>query len=95
MLDHLSLEVPSGLARCQSHAARLVKRIEHLAIDIQLKLVGGSIANPHRSGVLITAEPANFVFGQAAFSVQAASADSGMLRKEGDQVRTNGISSPA
>src|SRR5207302_7431430 len=59
MLDQLSLEVPSGLARRQSHPACLVKRIEHLAIDIQLKLVGGRIADPHWCGVLITAEPAN------------------------------------
>jgi hypothetical protein len=33
VLDALSLEVPGRVTRGQSHPARLVKRIEHLAID--------------------------------------------------------------
>src|SRR5205807_4920095 len=53
MLDQLSLEIPGGVARSQSHSTRLVKRIEQLAIDVELQLVGGSVADPHRCGVFI------------------------------------------
>src|SRR3954454_24658559 len=57
VLDELSLEVPRRLARGQSHPARLIKRIEHLAIDVQLQLVGGSIADPNRCGIFIAPKP--------------------------------------
>ena len=68
MLDQLSLEIPGGVARSQSHSTRLVKRIEQLAIDVELQLVGGSVADPHRCGVFITPKPPDFLFGQPPFS---------------------------
>src|SRR5215831_11718113 len=55
------------------HAVTLsnVERIEDLAIDIELKLTMGGIANTHRRAVFITTEPIQFHFGQTAVTHDA------------------------
>src|SRR5436190_16628111 len=42
-----------GFLRLQAEAAGLVHHIEHLAIDIELELAGGRVADPHRAGAVV------------------------------------------
>jgi hypothetical protein len=48
----------------------LVHRVEHFAIDIQLELAAGGVANPHRAGPCVPREPVQLQLRQAALASQ-------------------------
>ena len=50
-------EAPPRLVRLQAEAPGVVHDIEDLAIDIELELAGGGVADAHRAGAAVAREP--------------------------------------
>ncbi len=48
-----------------------VQRVEHLAVDVQLELVDGAVADPDGSGALVAGQPRYLVLGQPALAADA------------------------
>src|SRR5437879_4773070 len=51
--EQLSADAPTFVERCQSRLARLKQRIEHFAVDIELQLLVGRVADANRLGVFV------------------------------------------
>src|SRR4029077_7877626 len=54
--DQGLFEAPPRILRLQAKAASLVHDVEHLAIDVELELAGGGIADPHRAGAVVAGQ---------------------------------------
>src|SRR5215831_18917143 len=48
---------PRGLVRSEPHLAGGIKTTERFAVDVDLELVPGAVANAHGAGLLITGKP--------------------------------------
>src|SRR5437773_3920810 len=57
VLDDSALERPGRGLRLDSGAAREMHAIDELAVDVELELTCGRIADPHRRGALVAGEP--------------------------------------
>ena len=62
MCDQGPLQVPGSFELLHAAAARLVKRIEDLAIHIELELLRGGIADAERAGTFIAGQLRQFKF---------------------------------
>ena len=71
MLQHRAFQVPGPFIELQLGHARLVKRVDQLAIDIELQLGMRGIADPDRLRAFIAGQPARFPFQQAALAHDA------------------------
>ncbi len=70
MLEQLALHRPGIARRTQAAAAGGMRAVHHLAIDVELELVGGGIADAHRTGAAEAGQPVHFPFGKAALAAQ-------------------------
>ncbi len=71
MADQRALQIPAASSFGKAFAARLVKGIEHFAIDVELKLLGGGVADAHGLGTFIAGELRQLEFGKAALAGDA------------------------
>src|SRR6266540_2790826 len=58
------LKRPARFVRFQSNSAGEVKRVDHFADDVQLKLIGSRVSDPNRPGVFVSWQPRQFELGQ-------------------------------
>src|SRR6185369_7009170 len=63
VLQEGALQVPRGILARDSLPARLVQRIQDLAVHVELQLARSGIAYAHRRGAFIAREPRNGPFG--------------------------------
>src|ERR1044071_8085996 len=66
--DH---EFPVELGHFDSGTITLPYRGQYVAIDIELKLIRSSVANPHRPRIFISRQPRNLIFNKPAFATHA------------------------
>ena len=71
MRDERLLERPAVLIRSETGVARDVEGVEHFAIDVELQLSGGGVADAHGLCPLIAGQPGNLVFVEPAFACDA------------------------
>jgi hypothetical protein len=57
------LQVPDRLVVLQAGAPAQVQGVHHLAVDVELELVDGAVADPHRPGLLIAGQPVQLLLG--------------------------------
>ena len=53
------------------HLACLVQRVDDLAVDVELELFGGGIADSYRRRALLSGQPLHFVLGESTFTAGA------------------------
>src|ERR1700722_10894787 len=66
-LQKSTADSPTLLVRSKSGLAGLEQCVENFAVDIQLPLLVGPIADSHRLGIFITREPVPFPLRQSSF----------------------------
>ena len=71
MLEHRTFQRPAAFVELELGHPRLVKRINQFAIDVELQLRMGGIADPHRQRALIAGQPVRFPFQQAPLAFDA------------------------
>src|SRR5690606_15310606 len=65
------LEVPDLRGGRQLELARDMEGVEQLAVDVDLELAAGGIADAHRSRTPVTGEPGQLDLGKAALAGEA------------------------
>ena len=70
--------------RGEAALARLVERVHHLAVDVELQLRRGGVADAHRLRALVAGEPGELQFRQAALAGDAVH-DLHLRRAAGDR----------
>src|SRR3546814_10333951 len=71
VIEQRALERPGAVAGSESSLAPLMKRVRHLAIDVDLKLSMGGIADAHRIRPFIAGQPVDFPFHRPALATDA------------------------
>src|SRR5690242_6083667 len=64
MIEQCTLKFPGGGEILQASSTRLMQRVHHLAVDIELKLVRSGIADAHRLRTFVAAEPGDLALAQ-------------------------------
>ena len=67
-VDQCDLQVPGRRAQRAPGPTRLVQRREHLAVDVELELARGGVADPHRGRLLVARQPADLPFVESALT---------------------------
>ena len=62
VLGQGALQRPALLGRDQAAFARLLEGVHHLAIDVELELLVGGVADAHRLGVGVARQPIDHPF---------------------------------
>jgi hypothetical protein len=62
--EHVPAELPGRKRGAHVFLARLIERVRHLAVDIELLLRGGRVADPYRLRVLEARQPLHDPLGQ-------------------------------
>jgi len=65
VVDDLTDRLPVGLGQCDSRACCFEDGQQELAVDVELALVGGLVADPDRLGVPVAREMAQGLFGKS------------------------------
>src|ERR1700720_1653326 len=68
MREQRALKLPRGREVLETAEPRMMERVHHFAVNIELQLVGGSVADAHRFRVLVSAEPRHLALGQPSFA---------------------------
>ena len=71
MGDQRFFQPPCRLVGYEARLPRDVESVEHFAVDVELQLLEGGVADPNRRGPLISRQPAGRVFGQPPFARNA------------------------
>ena len=61
-------KIQRGVETLEAADPRVMEGVHHLAEDIELELVGGSVADAHGFRALVTAEPWHLALGQPALA---------------------------
>ena len=61
-----SCTVPRVGVLLDAHVPALVHRVDHLAVDVELELLVGGVADPHRRRALVPGEPVDLVLARGA-----------------------------
>ncbi len=64
VVEHAELDPPRLRVEPDAAHARLVERVEHLAVDVELELLARRVADPHRARALVAGEPRQLVLRQ-------------------------------
>src|SRR5689334_17717358 len=86
MLNQCPLKVPGSITRGKPHPTCLIKRVQHLTVDIQLQLIRSGVANAHRRGPFVSGQPGYFVLGEPSFPGKAIH-DLHLGRRPGDSAQ--------
>jgi hypothetical protein len=60
--DERAFESPARIARGEPRATRDIKGVEHFAIDVELKLTDGAVADADRARAFVARQPRKLVF---------------------------------
>jgi len=71
MIDHRTPQCPGRFVKLQPGYARLMKRVDQFAVDIELQLRMRGVADPDRQRAFVTGQPARFPFQQASLAHDA------------------------
>src|SRR5262249_50976850 len=71
LADEGADERPAGLADLEAALQALIEAVDHLAVDVELELAGGGVADPHGPGILVAGEPIDGPLRQAALAGDA------------------------
>ena len=71
VIGQLALHGPGCFSRRQSREARMMQRIRHLAIHVELVLTRRGIADAHRARTFEAGQPGDFPFGEAPLTADA------------------------
>ena len=82
-LEQRLLQVPGRLVALQADVPAQVQGVHDLAVDVELELVDGRVADPHRPRPLVAAQPVQLLLGDAALAGHAVQ-DLHLLRLAGD-----------
>ena len=67
-VDQPALERPGVVVARKLGALGLIEAVDHLAVDVELKLIAGGVADAHRPGALVAGEPVERLFGEPALT---------------------------
>ena len=67
-LEQLPHERPGRVVRRRAVRARLVERVEHLPVDVELELRRGGVPDAHRLRALVARQPVELVLVEAALA---------------------------
>ena len=70
-LEELPDQRPGVVVRRHALRARLVERVQHLAVDVELELLGGGVADPHGPRPGEAREPVELALVEAALAGDA------------------------
>ena len=71
VLQQGALHVPAGLRDGEASHARLLEGIHQLAIDVELELLVGGVADAHGFRIGIAGQPVDFPFGEPPLAAQS------------------------
>src|ERR1700738_5388027 len=69
-IDQRPLQLPGFLLRPEADPAREVHRVHHLAVDVELQLARGGVADADRPRALVARQPIQLQLRQAALARQ-------------------------
>ena len=64
------MQRPRVIVGGEAGMPRGVQRVQDLAVDVELELPGGAVADPDRPGVLVAGQPVQGQLGQAPLAVR-------------------------
>lgn len=67
-VDEVTLDVPGVFRRGEAEVAFEVGGVDDLAVNIELKLAGGGVADADRAGIFVAVEVREFEFGKRTFA---------------------------
>ncbi len=68
VVDRIARAPDPACCELAADLARHVQGVHHLAVDVELELVDGRVADPYRSRALVAAEPGDLPLGQPALA---------------------------
>ena len=64
-VEDLARQRPRGVGGLEPALPRHVQRVDDLAVDIELELIGGAVSDPYRLGALVAGQPRQLELDQA------------------------------
>ena len=86
MREEGALHVPRRLVAWHAVLAALVHRVHQLAVDVELQLARGGVADPHRARVLVAGQPVHRPLAEAPLAGKPVH-DLHLLGAAGDRAR--------
>jgi hypothetical protein len=71
VLENFELQIPGGLLDPEAALPRLMQRVHHFTVHVELKLVVRGVADAHRLRLLVTVEPRHLPFGEPPLAAHA------------------------
>ena len=85
-LEQVPLQRPRVVVGVEAVHARLVQRVHHLAVHVELELLVRRVADPHRARACVAGQPVELVLGDAPLAADAVE-DLRLRRVAGDRAQ--------
>src|SRR5436190_4181368 len=85
-LEERGLQAPVEFTALDPRVVGAIHRVEHFAVDVELKLLRGGVAHSYRPRILVAAQPFNLEFLEATFTAHAIH-DLHLLGTSGDRAQ--------